>query len=65
VALVRTNVMVESIDYIVRVTRVVEPHDVTLQKTAFFIVNAAKTSSLAYYETVHLYLNIKKCNLLF
>jgi hypothetical protein len=53
VALVRTNVSDESIDSIIRVTRIGElgttfSYDPTSQKMAFFIVTAVKTSNLKY-----------------
>jgi hypothetical protein len=59
VALVRTEVSEGRIASIIRVTKIgelgklavtsnQEPHDVTSQKTAFFIVTAVKTSNLTW-----------------
>jgi hypothetical protein len=47
VVLVRTDVSEDPSAYIIRVTGYLQqPHGVTSQKTAFFIVTAVKTSNL-------------------
>jgi hypothetical protein len=61
VPLVRTDVSEERSAFIIRVTRIgelgtkrrflQEPHGLTSQKTAFFIVTAVKTSNLAKLRT--------------
>jgi hypothetical protein len=43
VALVRTDVLEEPIASIIRAIKVCEPHGITSQKMAFFIVTAVKT----------------------
>jgi hypothetical protein len=64
VALVRTDVSEEHIAFIIRVTRIRDPHDVTSQKTAFVIVTAWATPNLRFSLTfkiqIYWYTDLKK-----